>query len=143
MMTRLVEKIPEIITRTEAIILLSVVCILLLIWAIYSRIKFLCLEKASEMVAKVEKQTELSGEEKFALCILWINEELPKIFHNTLFKSIISKLVDFVYNNSFDYMRNYIKRKTGYDLGELIDQVKKSIDENNKEKEDNEKEENK
>lgn len=140
MVSRIVEKIPDLITRTEAIIILSVICILLLIWGIYSKIKFLCLEKASEMVAKVEKQTELSGEEKFALCILWINEELPNIFRNNLFKSIISKLVDFAYNTSFDYMRNYIKRKTGYDIGELVEHVKDSIEEDKEENKEDSKE---
>lgn len=135
MINHIIEKIPQVITRTEAIIILSAICILLLIWGIYSKIKFLCLAKASEMVAKVEKQTELSGEEKFALCVLWINEDLPGIFRNNLFKSIISKLIDFAYNTSFDYMRNYIKRKTGYDIGELIEQVKESVDKNKEEKE--------
>ena len=76
--------------------------IIALIWGFYNKIKFKCLEKASEMVATVEKRTDLSGKEKFALCILWINEDLPKIFKNTLFKSIIENLIEYAYNTSYD-----------------------------------------
>jgi hypothetical protein len=129
-MIRLLEKVAR-LTSEDLVIILSIISIILLIWSMYTNIKLLCLKKASEMVAKVEKKTDLSGEEKFALCILWINEDLPKLFRNSLFKSIISKLVDFVYNNSFNYMRNYIKRKTGYDINELIEQMKESANKEN------------
>ena len=57
----------------------------------------------------------LTGEEKFALVISWINKDLPKIFANSIFKTIVEKIVQYAYDNSFNYMKNYIKRKTGYD----------------------------
>lgn len=136
-MNELFNKICELMSGEYGIII-TIICILFLLWGIYNKIKFLCLKKASEMVAKVEEKEELSGEEKFALCILWINEELPKLFRNSLFKSIISKLVNIIYVNSFDYMKNYIKRKTGYDITELIEQVKSTIEEDEKDKKLNE-----
>ena len=105
----------------------TILVLVLLIWGIYNRIKFLCLKKASEMVAKAEDK-DLSGEEKFALCVIWINEELPKIFRNSLISAIIEKLVDFAYSTSFEYMKKYIKRKTGYNVSELVEQVKLNMD---------------
>lgn len=105
--------------------------IILLIISIYNRIKYLCLEKACEKIAAVEKMDNLSGEEKFALVISWINKDLSKIFANTFFKSILEKIVQFAYDNSFKYMKNYIKRKTGYDISSLIDQINSNSDTNN------------
>lgn len=125
-------------------VIILIIAIVLLVWGIYNKIRFLCLEKASEMVARAEEHSELSGEEKFALCVLWIHEELPRVFRNSLVISIVEKLLEFVYKNSFEYMKKYVKRKTGYDITELIDKVKETVEdvkENNEEKEN--KEENK
>lgn len=92
--------------------------------AMYNKIKYLCLEKASEKIASVEELSELSGEEKFALVLCWINTDLPKIFNNSLMQTIIEKIINFAYNNSFKYAQNYIKRKTGYDISELLETIK-------------------
>ena len=86
----------------------------------YNKIKYFCLEKAAEKVAEVEKDKELTGSQKFAKVVLWINQELPKIFKNKLFNIIVEKLVNYSYNTSKEYAINYIKRKTGYDISELI-----------------------
>lgn len=118
------DKLLSFATNDTVGIIMIFILIGIVFWGMYNKIKFLCLEKASEMVAEAEKHSELSGEEKFALCILWINESLPKIFRNSLIQTIIKKLINFAYNTSFDYMRNYIKRKTGYDIAELVDQYK-------------------
>lgn len=101
----------------------TIIVVILVIYSIYNRIKFLCLKAATEKVAAVEKMSDLTGEEKFALVITWINEELPSIFRNAFFQSIIEKLVQFAYDNCFNYMKNYIKRKTGYDISTLIDKA--------------------
>jgi hypothetical protein len=111
--------------------------IILLILSIYNRIKYLCLEKACEKIAAVEKMDNLSGEEKFALVISWINKDLPKLFANTFFKSILEKIVQFAYDNSFKYMKNYIKRKTGYDISSLIDQINTNNKDDNSNKDQN------
>lgn len=101
-------------------VLVTIVAIGLIILSMYNRIKYLCLEKAAQKVAEVEANEGLSGSEKFAMVVLWINEELPGIFRNSFFKTIIEKLVQYAYDNSKDYAANYIKRKTGYDISELI-----------------------
>lgn len=101
--------------------ILTIISIGLIIIAIYNRIKYLCLEKASEKVAEVEKMTELSGSEKFALVVLWINESLPKVFRTAFFQAILEKIINYAYDNSKSYALNYIKRKTGYDISELLE----------------------
>ena len=123
-------------------ILITLLALILLIWGIYNRIRYLCLEKASRMVADVENNKELTGKEKFALCVLWINEELPKVFKNAFIQSIIEKAIDFAYTTSSDYLKNYIKRKTGYDISELLEQIEQLRLKDKQEETDNKKEEN-
>lgn len=109
-------------------IFITVLSLILLMISIYNRIKYLCLEKASEMVAKAEAHEKLTGEQKLALCTIWINEELPKVFRNSLVQSLVKKLINFVYDNSFEYMKRYVKRKTGQDISELINISKEALE---------------
>ena len=109
-------------------IFITVLSLILLMITIYNRIKYLCLEKASEMVAKAEAHEKLTGEQKLALCTIWINEELPKVFRNSIVQSLVKKLVNFVYDNSFEYMKRYVKRKTGQDISELINISKEALE---------------
>lgn len=125
----------QVVTNNIPFILLS---ILFLIWGSYESIKYICLKKASETIVDAEAKKELTGSEKLALCVVWIEEELPKVFRNTLLQSLIKKFVNFIYDNSFSFMKNYIKRKTGYDISELI----KTLQENDLIKTDENKEEN-
>lgn len=104
-------------------IIITIISICILIWGVYQKVKFLCLKKASEIVADIEERDDLTGEEKFAQCILWINNELPKIFKNSMFKSLLEKVTNFAYETSFKYMKNYVKRKTGYDISQIIEQI--------------------
>lgn len=97
-----------------------IIIIIFFIFSMYSEIKFLCLKKACEKIAVAEAMSELTGEEKFALVTKWIVESLPLVFGNALFTNIIKKLIQYAYKNSFDYMKRYVKRKTGLDISELI-----------------------
>ena len=105
-------------------VLATVVAVFFIIYSIYNRIKYLCLEKAAEMVAKVEGNKDLSGEEKFSLCIIWIGEALPKIFKNSIFKTLLEKIVQYAYDNSFQYATNYIDRKLGVDINTAANIIK-------------------
>lgn len=116
-------------------IIITIITIIILIYALYQKIKFHCLEEASKMVAEAESHSELSGKEKFSLVVLWINEELPSIFRNSFFQTIIQKLIEFAYNTSFDYMKKYVKRKTGYDISTLIENIEQNKKEDKTESE--------
>lgn len=116
-------------------ILATIIAVFFVLYAIYNRIKYLCLKKASEMVAKVEADKELTGEEKFALCIVWISEELPKVFKNSIFQTILEKIIQHAYDTSFEYAANYIERKTGTDINTINNILQSS--QTNKENSDN------
>lgn len=105
-------------------IFITLLALILLIWGTFNDIRFKCLSLASQKVAEAEGHSELTGSQKFSLCLLWINEELPTIFNNLLVTTIIKKMINLAYNTSFDYMNKYIKRKTGIDASELIEKIK-------------------
>ena len=107
-------------------IILALVAIVSLVYSIYNKIKFACLQKAAELVASVEKNEEMSGAEKFATVVLWINETLPKIFQNELIKATLEKLVQYIYENMFRYAQSYIKRKTGYNISQISEELRDS-----------------
>jgi hypothetical protein len=110
-------------------IAVTIITIMSIIVAIYNKVKFVCLQKASEMVASAEGETELKGSEKFALVVTWINSDLPKLFKNTLFQTILKNLIQFAYNNSYTYAKKYIKNKTGLDISTIIEQIKEESEE--------------
>lgn len=120
--------IKELITNSTVkeiyTVSITIIAFIFIFKSMYNKIKYLCLEKASEKIACVEKLTELTGEEKFALVLCWINIDLPKIFNNVAMQTIIEKIVNSAYNNAFKYAQNYIKRKTGYDISEIIETIK-------------------
>ena len=101
-------------------VIITIIAVILAFSTMYNKIKYFCLEKAAEKVAEVEKDKELTGSQKFAKVVLWINQDLPKLFKNKLFNIIVEKLVNCAYDNSKEYAINYIKRKTGYDISELL-----------------------
>lgn len=120
--------LKELYTNTTAkdiyIVAITLISLFFIFKAMYNKIKYICLEKASEKIASVEKLTELTGEEKFALVLCWINTDLPKIFNNAAMQTLIEKIINIAYNNSFKYAQNYIKRKTGHDISELLETIK-------------------
>ena len=118
------------VTTTKDIytVIVTLVALFFILRAMYNNIKFICLKKASEKIASVEELADLTGDEKFALVLSWINSDLPKIFNNAAAQTIIEKLVNFAYNNAFKYAQNYIQRKTGYDISELVNMIKKAED---------------
>lgn len=103
---------------------ITLIALFFILKAMYNNIKFICLKKASEKIASVEELKDLTGDEKFALVLSWINNDLPKVFNNAAVQTIIEKLIDFAYNNAFKYSQNYIKRKTGYDIQEIVNMIK-------------------
>ena len=133
----MVQNIIDLINSKNYTILITLFALILLISAAFNQIKYLCLKKACEKIANVEKMDMLTGEEKFALVISWINKDLPKIFANSMFKKIKEKIVQYAYDNSFNYMKNYIKRKTGYDISSLIDQINSNSDNTDQKKDEN------
>ncbi len=110
--------------------ILALLVIFSIVYSMYLKIKYACLKKAAEKVAEVEKMTNLTGEQKFAMVTLWIEEDLPKIFKSELVKQAVQKLVQLAYDNSSEYAKNYIKRKTGYDISGLLENLSVTVQQN-------------
>lgn len=111
---------------------LTFITIGLIIITMYNRIKYLCLEKAVEKIATVEELKDLTGEQKFSLVVVWICSDLPSVFSSTLVQALIKKIIDYAYENCFKYANNYIERKTGCNIKELINMIKSAEDEADK-----------
>ena len=94
--------------------------------AMYNRIKYRCLKAASLKIAEAEAKPNLSGAEKFSLVVVWIEESLPMIFRMAFARTLIEKLVQYTYDNSNAYAKNYIKRKTGYDISKIVEDYSES-----------------
>jgi hypothetical protein len=102
---------------------LTIITIALVIISMYNRIKYLCLKKAVEKVAEAEANTELTGKEKFALVLTWIDKDYPGVFRISLFRTLLEKVVQLAYDNSKLFAKNYIKYKTGYDISEIVENL--------------------
>ena len=124
----MLESVMSFITNDGYSVLISIVAVSSVVYCMYSKIKYNCLMKASKMVAEAEGREDLTGEEKFALVTIWIEDELPRIFKSNMVKGVIGVLIEYAYNNSFQYMKNYIKRKTGKDVDEVVSVVKDEIE---------------
>ena len=97
----------------------TIVIAVLIVVIIYNKIKFQCLEKISSFVAEVEANTDLTGEQKFELCKIWLANEM-KITDKSFMSKLVEKLIEKVYNNSHTYALNYISRKTDVkDINEI------------------------
>ena len=89
----MISSIKDIIFNSNTYdVIITIIAISLAFTTMYNKIKYFCLEKAAEKVAEVEKDKELTGSQKFAKVVLWINQELPKLFKNKLFNIIVEKL---------------------------------------------------
>ena len=128
----MVDYLKELLNNSTAkdiyTVVVTFIALFFIFKAMYNKIKYICLEKATEKIASVEELKDLTGEEKFALVLCWINYDLPKIFNNVTVQTIIENIINLAYNNAFKYAQNYIKRKTGYDISELINMIKNAED---------------
>ncbi len=102
---------------------ITIVAILSIVYSMYNKIKFLCLEKAIEFVSAVEERENLKGKEKFSLVLYWINKDLPAIFKNSVVKTVLEKIIQYAYEKCYLYMKNRIKRVTGLDMDELMKEL--------------------
>ena len=102
---------------------ITIVAILSIVYSLYNRIKFLCLEKAIEFVSAVEERENLKGKEKFSLVLYWLNKDLPGIFRNSLLRTVLEKIIQYAYEKCYLYMKNRIKRVTGLDMDELMKEL--------------------
>lgn len=106
----------------------TIVGIAALIYGMYQKIKFDCLELASKKVAEAEGHHELSGEERAKLANELINKELPGTFINSLFRNLIAKFIDYSYKNSKEFAEGYAKIHTGESIDDIVEKLSANND---------------
>lgn len=107
------------------------IIVVLVILTIYNKIKYQCLEKISNFVAEVEKNTELSGEQKYELVKIWLANEV-KITNRPFMNKLVDKLISSVYTNSKLYAINYISRKVNVDTNKVYEALNMIKEQNEK-----------
>ena len=134
-MEQLLEYLVDIISSKGYGTTTTITIVVLIVVLIYNKIKFQCFEKVSAFVAEVEAQTDLTGEQKFELCKIWLANEM-KITNKTFMNTVVEKLINLAYNNSHTYALRYISRKTNVEPNKVHNALNmvKEIEEN-KEKE--------
>lgn len=106
----------EISTQTFFLILFLS---LFIAFSLYQRAKNKCLMEACKLIAEAEEYSDLTGKEKFNLVLKWIDERLPKIYKVFVVQAIIANIIQYCFDNSFDYMKNYVENKAGISYKEL------------------------
>ena len=107
------------------------IIVVLVILTIYNKIKYQCLEKISNFVAEVEKNTELTGEQKYELVKIWLANEV-KITNKPFMNKLVDKLISSVYTNSKLYAINYISRKVNVDTNKVYEALNMIKEQNEK-----------
>lgn len=107
------------------------IIVVLVILTIYNKIKYQCLEKISNFVAEVEKNTELTGEQKYELVKIWLANEV-KITNRPFMNKLVDKLISSVYTNSKLYAINYISRKVNVDTNKVYEALNMIKEQNEK-----------
>ena len=93
------------------------------IFGMYHKIRYDCLELASKKVAEAESHTELSGEERAKLANEMIRKELPLAFIDSLVRNFLAKIIDYAYKNSKEFAEGYAKVKTGESIENIVDKL--------------------
>lgn len=129
-MENILDIISTLLSSEKYGLICTILIIVILIYLIINKIKYKCLEKISNFVAEVEKNTELTGEQKFNLVKQWISTEL-KVTNNRLWDKLLNRLIQYTYENSKSYAVNYIVRKSGCSADQVssaLDLIKNQVD---------------
>ena len=94
-----------------------------LVYGMYQKIKFDCLQLASKKVAEAEGHTELDGKERLQLATDMIKSELPFVFTHSLLRNVAIKFIDYSYKNSKEFAEGYAKIKTGESIEDIVEKL--------------------
>lgn len=89
-------------------------------YGVYQKIRSDCIRKAIESVAKAEKQTNLSGQERYDFALSNLEKELPGTFIRSLIRNILGEFIQHAYNNSKEFAEGYAKVQTGESIEDII-----------------------
>lgn len=119
-MEKILDWLVELIGSKQYGSIATAVILVLILVIIYNKIKFQCLEKISNFVAEVEKNTDLTGEQKYELVKVWLSNEI-KITDKPFMSKLVDKLIEYTYTNSKLYAVNYISRKANVETKKVYE----------------------
>jgi hypothetical protein len=100
-----------------------IVGVLAVIYGLYQKIRSDCIKKAIESVAKAEKQTNLSGKERYNFALGNLEKELPGTFIRSLIRNVLGELIQHAYDNSKEFAEGYAKVKTGESIEDIVNKL--------------------
>ncbi len=104
-----------------------IVGIIAVLWGLYQKIRSDCIRKAIESVAKAEKHTDLSGEERYKLALGNLEKELPATFIRSLIRNVLAEFIQHAYENSKEFAEGYAKVKTGESIEDIVGKLSSEV----------------
>lgn len=88
--------------------------------ALFYKIRNNIIQYATQFIALIEEDNNLTGPEKMDMVISWIKDLIPRIFTVVLNDTVIRAIAQSIYDDMKKYKDNYIQAKTGVTTKEAL-----------------------
>ena len=88
--------------------------------ALFYKIRNNIIQYATQFIALIEEDNNLTGPEKMDMVISWIKDLIPRIFTVVLNDTVIRAIAQSIYDDMKKYKDNYIQAKTGVTTQEAL-----------------------
>ena len=88
--------------------------------ALFYKIRNNIIQYATQFIALIEEDTNLTGSEKMDIVISWIKDLIPRIFTVVFNDTVIRAIAQSIYDDMKKYKDNYIQAKTGVTTQEAL-----------------------
>ena len=88
--------------------------------ALFYKIRNNIIQYATQFIALIEEDTNLTGSEKMDMVISWIKDLIPRIFTVVFNDTVIRAIAQSIYDDMKKYKDNYIQAKTGVTTKEAL-----------------------
>lgn len=88
--------------------------------ALFYKIRNNIIQYATQFIALIEEDNNLTGSEKMDMVISWIKDLIPHIFTVVFNDTVIRAIAQSIYDDMKKYKDNYIQAKTGVTTQEAL-----------------------
>lgn len=88
--------------------------------ALFYKIRNNIIQYATQFIALIEEDNNLTGSEKMDMVISWIKDLIPRIFTVVFNDTVIRAIAQSIYDDMKKYKDNYIQAKTGVTTQEAL-----------------------
>lgn len=88
--------------------------------ALFYKIRNNIIQYATQFIALIEEDNNLTGSEKMDMVISWIKDLIPRIFTVVFNDTVIRAIAQSIYDDMKKYKDNYIQAKTGVSTQEAL-----------------------